>query len=407
MGILRLLLALAVVFAHAGPLFGVRALAMTGGPLAVQMFYVVSGFYMALVLNEKYRGPGSYKAFAESRLVRLFPMYLAVVALTLAVGLTLHFGGHTIPPLRCWIEHGRAMPWPDALGLGLVQFTIVGQDAVVFAAVDPATSELFATADFHTEALPAWRFMLVPQAWTIGLELMFYAVAPLLVRRRAAVIGLVVLASLALRVALVRRLGLGNDPWTYRFFPTELALFLAGALSYRLYRALGRRGWLRPLATWGVTVATIGAVAVYPLLPAALHWSPYGLAVGLLALPFALPFAFELTARSRLDRAVGELSYPVYLVHYLLCFLLPVVGMRPWSIWSGLAVAPLAVLSAWMLWRFVGVPIEGWRQRIGARLRARTEVSGSTDTADAALSLGYAARRRSGNDRGEGDPIDP
>ena len=31
MGILRLLLALAVVFAHAGPLFGVRALAMTGG----------------------------------------------------------------------------------------------------------------------------------------------------------------------------------------------------------------------------------------------------------------------------------------------------------------------------------------------------------------------------------------
>jgi hypothetical protein len=37
-------------------------------------------------------------------------------------------------------------------------------------------------------------------------------------------------ASLALRGVLIATgIGLG-DPWTYRFFPTELALFLLGSL---------------------------------------------------------------------------------------------------------------------------------------------------------------------------------
>lgn len=67
MGILRPLLALAVVFVHAGPAYGWDWLLMMGGPLVVQMFYIVSGLYMALVLNEKYVGQGACTAFAKSR----------------------------------------------------------------------------------------------------------------------------------------------------------------------------------------------------------------------------------------------------------------------------------------------------------------------------------------------------
>ena len=104
MGLLRLLLALAVVADHAGPPLGWTALRMTGGPLAVQMFYVVSGFYMALVLNEKYLGAGAWWAFAKSRLIRLYPMYWFVALLTLLVGGALQLGGWTFAPLAQWLR---------------------------------------------------------------------------------------------------------------------------------------------------------------------------------------------------------------------------------------------------------------------------------------------------------------
>lgn len=40
---------------------------------------------------------------------------------------------------------------------------------------------------------------------------------------------------LILALAVVINHGLYGDPWLYRYFPFELALFLGGALAYRLY----------------------------------------------------------------------------------------------------------------------------------------------------------------------------
>jgi peptidoglycan/LPS O-acetylase OafA/YrhL len=53
MGILRFILALSVVIFHAGACWGVK---MVQGQVAVQAFYLISGFYMALILNGKYPG---------------------------------------------------------------------------------------------------------------------------------------------------------------------------------------------------------------------------------------------------------------------------------------------------------------------------------------------------------------
>jgi peptidoglycan/LPS O-acetylase OafA/YrhL len=53
MGSLRFVLALLVVYFHVrGPSH--YGLPLPDGRIAVQMFYVISSFYMALVLNEKY-----------------------------------------------------------------------------------------------------------------------------------------------------------------------------------------------------------------------------------------------------------------------------------------------------------------------------------------------------------------
>jgi peptidoglycan/LPS O-acetylase OafA/YrhL len=374
MGVLRLLLALAVVGAHAGPPGDVAWLALTGGPIAVQFFYVISGFYMALILNEKYVGAGSYRAFAQSRLLRLVPMYLAVLFGTLAGGLALLAVGVQIPPIARWLEHGAGMPLLDQLGFALAHLLIVGQDALSFAAVDPATHALYATSDFHREVAPAWQFLLVPQAWTVALELWFYALAPFLVRRSARCLLALIAASLALRAALKYGFALERDPWTYRFFPCELALFLSGGLSYRAYALLRRRGWLGAGACALATAALLALVLGYAWLPKELQRKLIGLPVLLPLVPLLLPWVFEGTRRLAFDRALGELSYPVYLVHYALVFAAGALGSA-WILETQDLWVPVAsVLLAIALWRLVGRPLEERRQHLAARLAPRPEV---------------------------------
>ena len=64
MGLLRLLLAVSVVLVHTSGCFGLRPL---GAAEAVQTFYIISGFYMAMILTEKYRGQGSYRLFLTNQ----------------------------------------------------------------------------------------------------------------------------------------------------------------------------------------------------------------------------------------------------------------------------------------------------------------------------------------------------
>lgn len=72
MGIIRLLLAISVLISHTSTIFG---FGFVGGQAAVQAFFIISGFYMAFILNEKYIGENnSYKLFITNRLLRLYPI---------------------------------------------------------------------------------------------------------------------------------------------------------------------------------------------------------------------------------------------------------------------------------------------------------------------------------------------
>jgi peptidoglycan/LPS O-acetylase OafA/YrhL len=51
MGVIRFLFALTVLLSHEVDLFG---LTLTGSIIAVQCFYIISGFYMGIILEEKY-----------------------------------------------------------------------------------------------------------------------------------------------------------------------------------------------------------------------------------------------------------------------------------------------------------------------------------------------------------------
>ena len=76
-GILRLSFALMVV---AGKFVGVEVIPGIG----VWGFFLLSGFLITLVLNEKYSySKGGLRKFFVSRFLRLYPCYYAVMLLTL------------------------------------------------------------------------------------------------------------------------------------------------------------------------------------------------------------------------------------------------------------------------------------------------------------------------------------
>ncbi|MHC1789464.1 acyltransferase family protein [Solidesulfovibrio sp.] len=350
MGLVRFLLAAAVVINHTGPLYG---LVMTDAYMAIKVFFIISGFYMALILTEKYNGPGQTRLFYSNRFLRLFPLYWTVLLLSLGLSLVFRFGLHTallLGPWQLWLD--KLTPATAAV-LAAANLTIVGQDLLFFSHITDAGS-LTLSADALYRATPAWFFLLIPQAWTISLELVFYALAPWLVRQKTGLLATLAGASFGLR-AMVYLADLPFDPWKQRFFPVECGFFLLGILAYRLYAAL-KPVPIPRTTLWQVSGLYVAAIVGYQFLPGFMGKELYLYAATVLS----IPFLFRLTKKMTLDRTIGELSYPIYITHWTVIMVVEYAWGR-----AHLPVAALAatILVSLALNRFVADPIERFRQR--------------------------------------------
>ena len=367
MGILRLLLALAVVFQHTGSIKGLQPL---GGVEAVETFFMISGFYMAMILTEKYRGPGAHKLFWSNRALRIYPPYWVVALGTILLWTTArsHAEGHS--PLDVFRHLGGTGAWLVTLS----NVFIFGQDAVMFTGGD-ARGHLYFAPNFSTAHEQVWTFLLVPPAWSLALELTFYLLAPFLVRRRLGVLVAIIAASFALRAYLFFAWNYRGDPWTYRFFPTEIGFFLVGSLAYRLYLRLRTRAISRhALTAWALgfyllffayqflSAMLIGSVALKPWIFFLFAW-------------LSIPLLFLRFKHSRVDRYIGELSYPLYIVHWIV-----ISGVA--SLWHRLGltrgehvmVLAVSLAAAVILIHGVSNPLEYFRQARVARLRSQPTV---------------------------------
>jgi len=313
MGAIRFLLAITVVINHTGPLFG---LVFTDAYIAIKLFFIISGFYMSLILSEKYVGPGSYRLFITNRFLRLFPAYWMILALALAVSLFFRLFLDSSLLLSPWfLRQDYLNPVSSAL-LILANLSIFGQDILFFMGLAKDTGALYFDANALLSPQPAWFFLLIPQAWTLSLELTFYLLAPFLVRRRLAVLLILAGAGFALRY-YIYRVELPIDPWEQRFFPAEFGFFILGILCHRFYARITTRA-MRPWLPKAVTLGFLGYLAVYQFLPGgfAKELFTYGLAI------FTLPYAFVFTKYVTWDRTIGELSYPIYISHWLIIVVL-------------------------------------------------------------------------------------
>ena len=347
MGLLRLALALAVLLTHLPP----ATYRFMGGGLAVQCFFIVSGFYMALVLEGKYRDAG---IFYSKRFLRLAPTYFVAMLLAAVVLFGLGPSATATPEMfAAFYRHPGA-----ALLLGFQNLTLLGQELLFWFKVTGEATFSFDASNAPPSATAAvgWQFLLVPQAWSQSMEIVFYALAPYLARVRSGTLAALALASMALRVA-GHWLPVDFGLWQGRLFPTALFLFLLGMLAFRALPLAGRLPVAAAWAANGLVLAIVVALPLLKLNEEVGRWLVYGLVA------VAVPLIFNALKDFTLDRWIGELSYPIYLGHLMVVGL--VLRYEPPH---PVVVAFAGTLAlATLLFAFIDRPVDRWRQ---ARARA-------------------------------------
>ena len=247
----------------------VLELAFDLGWVGVQLFFVLSGFLITRILLQTQDAPNYYQAFFGRRLLRIFPLYYATLAVAFIV----------LPALGAMPARWEA-DRPQQLWLWL-----------------------YASNWTAPYGLAGHAF---PHFWSLAVEEQFYLLWPLLVHRRSAAqvlrwCGVIAVAILGVRIGMLAA-GMGADP-VYSFTVTRLdALAIGGAAAAWLQlpgadaQAVALR---RRLAVGALVLGAIGFVAThgYP------RTSVLGQTLGYSVL--AVVFALLVVAAAAGD-AVGE-----------------------------------------------------------------------------------------------------
>jgi len=315
------------------------------GYLAVDLFFILSGFVMAMNYSHMFASGWSkaaYRRFLGRRIARIYPLYLA----TVIAGFLLVIAG--------WLRYLHAAPLGVALCLNLTMTQVWG---------------------------------LVPSfdspAWSISAEWAAYLLFPALLVptmfRRASIGWLSALISAATLAALsVQQASLGHDfnlreplnlsdPWCALPVVRCVAEFTLGILAFRLAatpfgRHLASSRWLAP------------AVCVAALMLLAIPQSD--LAVALLFPFLVISLASEAHVPGRLlawapAEFIGKLSFSIYLTHKLFYGLLNAIYLRAHA--AGLphaqSLAAIICISltfplAFAAYRTIEVPGRRWMRAL-------------------------------------------
>ena len=349
MGILRIYLAISVVLHHCQFRDFPTPTHMDGG-VSVLLFFIISGFYITLILNEKYNKLSNpIQSFYMGRAIRIFPLYLTILLFAI-----IFFRSINQPSV---FTDQLGLSNISRLGLVLSNIFIVGQDVFNIIVEDirngsPLSKPLMHILESQGAAQVASNpvYVLIGQAWSLSIELLFYLFAPFIVCSQKRVLILII-ASALVRTALYFY-GFSSVPYAIRFFPSVLVFFLLGSISYFIYRELNdRKIQLQQIGAGILAISVIFAVAAahrnIGILNGAdfdtpTHWALY------IAITVSLPFLFSFTRESKIDNFIGEFSYPIYLVHGLVLGYM-VQPIKNLTISGPMLVVGFSMFFSWLL----------------------------------------------------------
>lgn len=269
LGTWRFFLATAVVFVH------LYANALPGlGQYAVWAFYVLSGYLMACVLNEKY-GPSMLgtRNFYINRFIRIFPLY--------------------------WI----------ACAVGFIIIIYVNSKGINSREFNPEYGVPSTNGGrfFAITLFPFVRYDLkfVPVSVALSIEVMSYIMMPLIVfNRRAAWITFLISIIANLEI------GISADSFVPRYIglTTCMCIFSLGVLTYQYKDSLT---WFQNSPKLAITCWAINCFIVYKL---SIYPGTYGMYVSAL-LSAWVTISLARINSGKIDTKLGDISYPIYLFH--------------------------------------------------------------------------------------------
>ena len=337
---LRFLAAALVVLMHgthysverlvAGPIF-------INGAAGVDVFFVISGFVMMMSSESLFSREGGWRTFAVRRVVRIVPLYWALLSLKVATLIFL----------------------PAALSNTQISWTEV------------LASYLFIP---HYNAQGAIAPILVV-GWTLNFEMFFYAILAVTMSLRQDPYRLTIGILIALAIGACFRPSQGSALLFY-FDPIVLE-FGYGMLIARYVRSVPG---LSPRVGVGLLVMGVAAlcvpVATAPGLTRAFVWGlpAASIVLGVCALERSLSSVPRrvLTVATKL----GDCSYALYLVHPLVGPLVPSVLAKAGVASTSLSVAGtlcVSVVAAWLVHVIVEKPTTQW-------LKGRRAIGGDGQT---------------------------
>lgn len=347
---IRGIAAISVMLYHFSP-FLADGKVLPSSYLAVDLFFLLSGFVIAHAYDRKIENGMGFGTFLAIRLIRLYPLYLAGTLL-----------GFFYLLVKNRLMPAEYMPLSD-IGLQLTT-------GMLFI---PLVSDAYHTI-----------FPLNPASWSLFFELIVniaYAAAFLLLSRR--VLTVLVATSLVLLIVATAMAGTLDFGMTGKTIVSglprvSLSFFLGILLCRSMSRAQGRLGFLGR-GFW-VEAAILFTLVVFALAPSgATGRAVYDLACVAIVFPMmvvtgaAAPTALRLAG---LYGWLGRVSYPIYIIHTPMLMIIAGAGkaasIDPFAHhpWFGLVMAASVVVIADVATRIYDEPVRRFLQRQMQRARA-------------------------------------